>query len=103
MATRRTTTRPSGPLTPLDDTKTDYWHHPRTGKREISQATSADGRWHYIHDDSPGTPWLCYDTIAEADVAKAGGIYHPEWFGDLDEARAWTYTETQPQCASVAG
>jgi hypothetical protein len=53
-----------------------------TTRLEVWEATSADGRWRYVREDEPGTPWCVVDIAA--------GHREPDVFGSLGAARAWT-------------
>jgi hypothetical protein len=50
-------------------------------------ATSIDGAWHYLQEDTPRRDWLAI--LVPADDADPGGMW---WFGfdTLDQARAAT-------------
>lgn len=54
--------------------------NPRTGRREIWDAVSADGIWTYVRLELPGTPW-------EVTHVPTGRSY---WIGSLPQARAKT-------------
>lgn len=71
-------------MTPLDPTKTVYWRNPRTGRREICETVSTDGRWRYIRLDMPGTPWETTDLTSDTT---------PDWLPSLPKARRWTATQ----------
>lgn len=68
-------------LTPLDPDKTGRVPG-RSGRSEIWEATSTDGRWRYVRLELAGTPWEVTD-LSDDTVA-------PDWFGTLAKARAWT-------------
>ena len=74
------------PMTPLDPAKTERYRV-RSGRLEISEATSADGRWRYVRLEMPGTPWEVADTVAQAADPED---YRPEWLSSLPAARRWT-------------
>lgn len=69
-------------LTPLDPAKTER-HRTFRGRLQTWEATSADGRWCYVREETAGTVWRVVDL-------SAGRHEHPDVFGTLGAARAWT-------------
>lgn len=68
-------------LTALDPTKTvSYPTFRRVSnpngptRREIWEATSADGVWTYIREESPGTPWLIRHNPTDRIAYMAGSL-----------------------------
>lgn len=43
-------------------------------RREIWEATSADGVWTYIREESPGTPWLIRHNPSDRIAYMAGSL-----------------------------
>lgn len=55
---------------PIPVQKFKAWSLPR-GCWEIWEAVSDDGRWHFVRDETPGTPWI----VTHADFPGWHAVY----------------------------
>lgn len=85
------------PMTKLDPARTTRHRNHRTGRDEIWETVSADGRWAYERQEESTTPWV-------VDDLHAGDESELEWFGTLAAARRWTAQQPAPKpVPAVAG
>lgn len=79
---------------PLDPALTVKWPTPRH-RMETWEATSADGVWTFIREESPGTPWVSRHNP----TGRVGGMAGTLRLARIAAAAGWTLADLDRETA----